>query len=76
MRILIVKLTSMGDILFNLSVVADLKARFPQARIDWACDTAFADLPRAIADIETVYAFPFRSNRPRPTLAGLKAIFR
>ena len=76
MRILIVKLTSMGDILFNLGVVADLKARFPQARIDWASDAAFADLPRAIADIETVYAFPFRSNRPRPTLAGLRAIFR
>jgi heptosyltransferase-1 len=76
MRILIVKLTSMGDILFNLSVVADLKARFPNASIDWASDAAFADLPRAIADIDTVYAFPFRSNRPRPTLAGLRAIFR
>lgn len=76
MRILIVKLTSMGDILFNLSVVADLKARFPHASIDWASDAAFADLPRAMADIETVYAFPFRSNRPRPTLAGLRAIFR
>ncbi len=76
MRILIVKLTSMGDILFNLSVVADLKARFPHASIDWASDAAFADLPQAIADIEQVYAFPFRSNRPRPTLSGLRAIFR
>ena len=76
MRILIVKLTSMGDILFNLGVIADLKARFPHASIDWASDAAFADLPRAMADIETVYTFPFRSNRPRPTLAGVRAIFR
>lgn len=70
------KLTSMGDILFNLPVVADLKARYPDAQIDWAADTAFADLPRAIADINTVYAFPFRANRPRPSLAGIGAIIR
>jgi heptosyltransferase-1 len=76
MRILIVKLTSMGDILFNLPVVADLKARFPHAEIDWAADAAFADLPRAIADISNVYAFPFRANRPRPSLAGIGAIIR
>ena len=70
------KLTSMGDILFNLPVVADLKACYPDAQIDWAADSAFADLPRAIVGITNVDAFPFRANRPRPSLAGIGAIIR
>lgn len=74
MRILIVKLTSLGDILFNLPVVADLRRAYPDARIDWAVDAAFADLPAACADIDTVHAFALRRNRAHPSVAGLGAI--
>lgn len=60
MRILIVKLTSMGDVLFSLPVAADLKRAYPNATIDWVVDSRFADLPRACRLIDHVHALPFR----------------
>ncbi|MGZ5713011.1 MAG: lipopolysaccharide heptosyltransferase I, partial [Caldimonas sp.] len=35
MRILIVKLSSLGDVVHALPVVADIRAAHPQATIDW-----------------------------------------
>ena len=72
-KILIVKLTSMGDILFSMPVVADLHKKFPGAMIDWAVDSNFADLPKAFAGINRVYTFPFRKNRPLPGFQGVRA---
>ena len=74
MRILIVKLTSLGDILFNLPVAADLRRAYPDARIDWAVDAAFADLPAACADIDTVHPFALRRSRAHPSVSGLAAL--
>ena len=74
MRILIVKLTSLGDILFNLPVAADLRRAWPDARIDWAVDAAFADLPAACADIDTVHAFALRRSRAHPSVSALAAL--
>jgi len=44
--ILLVKTSSLGDVVHNLPVVSDIHARFPQARIDWAVEEGFADIPR------------------------------
>lgn len=74
MRILIVKLTSLGDILFNLPVLADLRRAFPDARIDWAVDAAFADLPAACADVDRVHSFALRRSRAHPSLSGMVGI--
>ncbi|MBY0585691.1 lipopolysaccharide heptosyltransferase I [bacterium] len=43
-RILIVKLSSMGDILHALPAVCALRQRFPSARIDWLVDSRFAEI--------------------------------
>ncbi|MDR0673233.1 MAG: lipopolysaccharide heptosyltransferase I [Zoogloeaceae bacterium] len=45
-EILLVKTSSMGDVIHNLPVVSDLAARLPQARIDWVVEEDFADIPR------------------------------
>ena len=34
-RILIVKLSSLGDVIHAMPVVADLRARHPGAHVDW-----------------------------------------
>ena len=34
-RILIVKLSSLGDVLHNLPLVWDLREHLPEAQIDW-----------------------------------------
>ncbi|MDX9706034.1 MAG: lipopolysaccharide heptosyltransferase I [Azospira sp.] len=46
MRILLVKTSSLGDVIHNLPVAADLARRFPGVEIDWCVEEAFADVPR------------------------------
>ena len=45
MRILLVKTSSLGDVIHNLPVASDLRRSFPEARIDWCVEEAFADIP-------------------------------
>jgi len=46
MRILIVKTSSLGDVIHNLPVVSDIKRHFPDAVIDWCVEESFAAIPR------------------------------
>ena len=45
MRILLVKTSSLGDVIHNLPVVTDLCAHFPGAAIDWVVEEGFAEIP-------------------------------
>lgn len=54
MRILIVKLSSLGDVIHAMPVVHDLRAAFPQAQIDWVVEPGFAPLVRRVAGIGQV----------------------
>ena len=45
-RILLVKISSMGDIIHNMPLIHDLKIQYPEAQIDWVVEEAFADLAR------------------------------
>ena len=44
MRILLVKLSSMGDVIHNLPMVSDLVRAFPDATIDWVTESPYAPL--------------------------------
>jgi heptosyltransferase-1 len=44
MNILLVKLSSLGDVLHNLPVVWDVRARFPEARVDWVVEEGYVGL--------------------------------
>ncbi|MBU1236586.1 MAG: lipopolysaccharide heptosyltransferase I [Gammaproteobacteria bacterium] len=46
MRILLVKTSSLGDVVHNLPVATDLARHFPDAEIDWVVEENFAELPR------------------------------
>ena len=43
-KILLVKLSSLGDVLHNLPIVWDLRARLPDARIDWVVEEGYVHL--------------------------------
>lgn len=43
-KILLVKLSSLGDVLHNLPLVWDLRARLPQAQIDWVVEESYVHL--------------------------------
>lgn len=60
LRILIVKLSSLGDVVHALPVVADLRAAYPRALIDWVVEPAFAPLLRRTSGIADVIECPLR----------------
>jgi heptosyltransferase-1 len=43
-KILLVKLSSLGDILHNLPLIWDLRARLPNAQIDWVVEEGYVHL--------------------------------
>ncbi|MBE0613582.1 MAG: lipopolysaccharide heptosyltransferase I [Burkholderiales bacterium] len=43
-NILLIKTSSLGDVVHNLPVVSDIRARFPNARIDWVVEEAYRDI--------------------------------
>ncbi|MDR1887795.1 MAG: lipopolysaccharide heptosyltransferase I [Zoogloeaceae bacterium] len=59
-QILLVKTSSMGDVIHNLPVVSDLRARFPEAHIDWVVEEAFADIPRLHPGVRQVLPVALR----------------
>ena len=54
MRVLIVKLSSLGDVVHTLPVVADIRAAHPGARVDWIVEPAFAPLVERVDGIANV----------------------
>lgn len=43
-KIMLVKLSSLGDVLHNLPIVWDLRARLPEAQIDWVVEEGYVHL--------------------------------
>ena len=65
MRILLVKTSSLGDVIHNLPVVSDLVTRFPDATIDWVVEQSFAEIPRLHPKVKTVIPVSIRRWRSR-----------
>ena len=70
-RILLVKTSSLGDVLHNLPVVTDIRHHFPDARIDWLVEESFAALPKlhpAVQDVIPVALRRWRKMLFRPSI--------
>jgi len=53
-RVLIVKLSSLGDVVHAMPVVHDIRAAFAQASIDWVVEPGFAPLVRRVDGVHEV----------------------
>ncbi len=62
-RILLVKTSSMGDVIHNLPVVADIRSRYPDADIHWLVEEGFADIPRLHPGVQHVIPLALRRWR-------------
>lgn len=69
MRILLVKTSSLGDVIHNLPVAADIARHIPGAEIDWCVEESFADIPRLSPAIRHVIPVAVRRWR-KSLLAG------
>ncbi len=65
-RFLLMKTSSLGDVLHNLAVVSDLRRVFPGALIDWCVEAPFAEIPAWHTGVRRV--IPVAIRRWRKTL--------
>jgi heptosyltransferase-1 len=54
MRVLIIKLTSMGDLMHVLPAITDATKHFPDITFDWVVDKAFAAVPKWHPNVDRV----------------------
>src|SRR5512143_3890684 len=62
-RVLIVKMSSMGDVIHALPVVSDIMRARPGATIDWVVEEGFSALPRLHPGVRTVLPVALRRWR-------------
>lgn len=63
MRVLIVKTSSMGDVVHALPAVTDMKRCLPDIHIDWLVEQSFAAIPQQHAAVNDVIALQWRKWR-------------
>jgi heptosyltransferase-1 len=71
-KILLVKLSSLGDVLHNLPIVWDLRKRLPEAQIDWIVEEGYVHLleplktTEAFRGVDRIIPVAFRRWRKNP----------
>jgi len=65
LHILLVKTSSLGDILHNLPAVTDIMRHYPEAQIDWLVEESFVALPKLHAAVNDVIPVALRRWRGR-----------
>jgi len=53
-RVLLVKLSSLGDVIHGTAALGPIRRMFPQAEITWVVDVRFADVPRHHPEVTRV----------------------
>ena len=62
-RILIVKLSSLGDVVHAMAAVQDIRRVYPQAQIDWVVERAFAPLVARCEGVQRIVPCALRQWR-------------
>jgi heptosyltransferase-1 len=76
LKILIVKLSSLGDVLHTLPVVQDIKTALPQAQIDWVVEQSFAGVVQRCQGVNRVITCELRKWRKKPFSTETKQAWR
>lgn len=76
MKILIVKLSSLGDVVHAMPTVQDIVQAFPDAQIDWVVERGFAPLVRRCKGVRRVIASDLRRWRKAPLLMETRLAWR
>jgi heptosyltransferase-1 len=63
LKVLIVKLSSLGDVIHSMPAVMDIHAAFPHAQIDWVVERGFAPLAARCAAVHRVIPCELRRWR-------------
>ena len=69
MKILLIKMSSMGDIFHTFPAITDLKNRFPHAEIHWVVEAGFAEIATWHPGVSRVIPIQLRSWMKSPALS-------
>lgn len=72
MHILLIKMSSMGDIIHTLPALTDAQNAIPNLKVDWVLEPGFADIARMHPGIHAIIPTPFRKWRKNP-IQGIKS---
>lgn len=76
LNILIVKLSSLGDVVHAMPAVQDILQACPEAQIDWVLESAFAPLAARCQGVRRVVACDLRRWRKQPFARSTRAAWR
>lgn len=76
LKILLVKLSSLGDVLHTLPVVQDMRQALPHAQIDWVVEGAFAGIVRRCLGVNRVITCDLRTWRKAPFSSDTRRAWR
>jgi heptosyltransferase-1 len=80
LKILLVRVSSLGDVLHNLPMVADILRHHPDARIDWVVEEGYVSLVRLNPHVRKVIPFALRrwkkGLKDKAVRAEIRAFFR
>jgi heptosyltransferase-1 len=75
-NILIVRVSSLGDVVHNMPMLADIRRHHPQANIDWVVEEAYAGLVQLNSHVRKVIPYALRRWRKNPLSAQHRAEMR
>lgn len=76
LKILLVKLSSLGDVLHTLPSVQDIRQALPQAQIDWVVEGAFAGVVRRCQGVNRIIGCDLRQWRKAPWSGDTRRAWR
>lgn len=80
LKILIVRVSSLGDVVHNMPMVADILRARPDAQIDWVVEEAYVNLVRLNTGVRNVIPYALRRWRKSllsaPTRAEMRAFYQ
>ena len=62
-KILIVRVSSLGDVVHNMPAIADIRRRYPDAQIDWLVEESFTSLVELVQGVRRAIPFSLRRWR-------------
>ncbi len=66
MHLLIIKMSSLGDVIHTLPALSDALRHYPEARFDWVVEDAFAEIPAWHPAVRQVIPISLRKWRKAP----------
>src|SRR6187549_3940798 len=75
-KILFVKLSSLGDVVHTMPALQDIRLALPHARIDWVVEKAFAPLVERVDGVKRVISCELRRWRKAPLSAQTRREWR